>query len=484
MSHQVILKKDRKVKKPEKSNFKLNKRNIYYIIDLGLLVSFMLNFITGLLKLLDIYGYIFYPTGFLVNISIVHNWSGLSLGIIASLHAILHLKWFVQKTKQLLRGTKTLKPKQFRNSKRRILTYVLNLAVGLSSIILLVTGILKIPGVLAQLGLYPHYSFIFTFLHDLNGFIFGCLILTHLALHWKWLTASTHKVWNKLKYGRAIVVLSVSLVLAFPMVPMGLNIISPENPKTEEISIQLVGRFYFNPEDIETVRPDNYKNGHFSIFDILVHLDKKGEIRMRYHFRADLNTYIIDSINGMQNWWYFAYYDGGWKEENVYRMDHYPFKPKMAIALFQKTVGIQDIYNTYIQENNGLNNNSGTIIIPDVYIIGSTQSLLFHNIEVTAHNLRNDVFQDGVITAIDAILSMGNQGLLTYELKWYDSIGTAETRSYWVHSINGEESYGRCGFVYEEGDNDFIHERNHIHIPSDIRIINSPEYIAYFWVCI
>ena len=290
MSHQIILKKDRKVKKPEKSNFKLNKRNIYYIIDLGLLVSFMLIFITGLLKLLDIYGYIFYPTGFLVNVSIVHNWSGLSLGIIGSLHAILHLKWFVRKTKQLLRGTKTLKPKQFRNNKRRILTYVLNLTLGLSSIILLVTGILKIPGVLAQLGLYPQYSFIFTLLHDWNGFIFGCLIFTHIALHWNWLTATTHRVWNKLKYGKIIVVLSASLFLAFPMVPMGLNIISPENPKTEEISIQLVGRFYFSPENIETVRPDIYKNGHFSIFDILVYLDKTGEIHMQYHFRADLNT--------------------------------------------------------------------------------------------------------------------------------------------------------------------------------------------------
>jgi len=485
MSHQIILKKDRKVKKPEKSKFKLNKRNIYYIIDLGLVISFMLIFITGILKLLDLYGYVFYPLGFLVNISIVHNWSSLILGILATLHTVLHLKWFVYKFKQIFRRSRNLKPKHFGNSSRRILTYFLNIMIAISSIILLVTGILKLPGVLAQLGLYPHYSLSLTLLHDWNVFIFGWLIFIHIVLHWKWLTAATRKVWTKLKYGKIIMVLSVSLVLAFPMVPMGLEIFSPDIPKTEGISLQLVGRFYFNPEDVETVRPDIFKNGHFSIFDILVHLDKTGEIQMQYYFRADLNTYIIDSINGMHDWWYFAYYDGGWKEENVYRIDHYPFKPKMAIALFQKPVGIQDIYNTYIQENNRLNNNSGTIIIPDVYIVGSNGvELLFHNIEVTAHNLRNDVFQDGVITAIDVILSMGDQGLLAYELKWYDSIGTAETRSYWVHSINGDESYGRCGFVYEEGDNDFIQNRNHIHIPSDIRVINSPEYIAYFWICI
>ncbi len=484
MTHQLTLKKDKKVTKLEKSKFKINKRNLYYIIDLGLVVSFTLIFLTGLLKLLDVYGYASYPFEFLVNLSIVHNWNGLILGIIASLHAVLHLKWFVQKLKQIYRRTRNLKPKHSGNSSRRILTYLLNLSIAISSIILLVTAILKLPGVLAQLGLYPHYSLSLTLLHDWNGFIFGWLVFAHFILHWKWLAAVTRKISTKLKYGKVIMVLSVLFVLAFPMVPMGLNIFSPDKPKTEGLSIQRIGRFYFNPEDIETVRPDIFTNGHFSIFDILVHLDEIGEIQMQYHFRADLNTHVIDSINQMQDWWYYAYYDGGWVEGNAYRIDHYPFKPKMAITLFQKPIGIQDFYNSYTQENDRLNDNSGIVVIPDVYIVGSTSDLLFHNVEVTAHNLRNDVFQDGVITAIDVILSMADQGLLTYELRWYDTIGNAETRSYWVHSINGEESYGRCGFVYEEGDNDFIHLHNHIHIPSDIRVINSPEYLAYFWICI
>ncbi len=25
---------------------------------------------------------------------------------------------------------------------------------------------------------------------------------------------------------------------------------------------------------------------------------------------------------------------------------------------------------------------------------------------------------------------------------------------------------------------------NHIHLPSDTRIINSPEYVLYYWICI
>jgi len=485
MTQQLAVKKDNKVSKPEKSKFKIKKRNLYYIIDIGLVISFFLLFSTGVLKLLDIYGYFFYPLGFLVNTSNIHNWSGLIFGILALVHAVIHLKWFATKIKQIFRRKRILKHKHFRNNGRRILTYILNITIVISSIILLITGILKLPGVLAQLGLYPHYSFRLTLLHDWNGFFFGWLVFIHFILHWKWLTVVTRKVWTKQKYGKVIMVLSFLLVLAFPMVPLGLNALSPDKPKTEGISIQLVGRFYFNPDDIETVRPYIFKNNHFSIFDVLIHLDKVGEIQMQYHFRADLNTFVIDSINGRQDWWYYAYYDGGWSENDVFRIDHYPFKQKMAITLFQKPVGIQAIHNTYIQENIRLNNNSGSVIIPDVYIVGSNGvELLFHNVEITAHNLRNDFFQDGVITAIDVILSMGDQGLITYELKWYDSIGIAETRSYWVQSINGDESYGRCGFVYEEGDNDFINKGNHIHIPSDIRIINSPEYLTYFWICI
>lgn len=485
MTQQLTVKKGKKVTKSEKSKFKIKRRNIYYLIDLGLVVSFILFFSTGLLKLLDIYGYIFYPFGFLVNTSIIHNWSGLIFGIVASSHTVLHMKWFVQKIRQARRRTKGLKLKRYGNSGRRIFTYILNITLAISSIILLVTAILKLPGILAQLGLYPHYSFSLTLLHDWNGFIFGLLVSIHFVLHWKWLVVITRNVWTRLKYGKIIMILSVVIVLAFPMVPYSINLLNSNKPKTEGINIQLIGRFYFNPEDIETVRPDIFKNDHFSIFDVLVHLDKVGEIQMLYHFSADHNTYVIDSINGMQDWWYYAYYDGGWKENNVFRIDHYPYKPKMAMTIFQKQAGLQPIYNTYLQENSRLNNNSGIRIIPDVYIVGSNGvELLFHNVEVTAHNLRNDILQDGVITAIDVILSMGDQGLLTYELKWYDSIGTAETRSYWVHTINGEESYGRCGFVYEEGDNDFIHKDNHIHIPSDIRVINSPEYIAYFWICI
>ena len=63
---------------------------------------------------------------------------------------------------------------------------------------------------------------------------------------------------------------------------------------------------------------------------------------------------------------------------------------------------------------------------------------------------------------------------------------TAEiVRSYWVSRINADQMHDRCGFVYEAGDLDYLFFRgNHIHIPSDFRPINSPQYVEYFWICI
>jgi hypothetical protein len=132
-----------------------------------------------------------------------------------------------------------------------------------------------------------------------------------------------------------------------------------------------------------------------------------------------------------------------------------------------------------------LNSNNGSVIIPEVIIRAPSGNLEFQNVEVKSHNLRNDFFQEGVITAIDVIMTLGDNELITYELNWYESIAGSEVKDYYVDAINGDRTYARCGFVYEAGDRDFDGFRgNHIHIPSDIRTINSPEYVEWFWICI
>jgi len=124
---------------------------------------------------------------------------------------------------------------------------------------------------------------------------------------------------------------------------------------------------------------------------------------------------------------------------------------------------------------------------PEVIIEGpsGTEPLQYYNVDVIAHNPRIDIFRAGVITAIDTLLSLADQyDDFSVGLQWYESIGSAGiVRNYWVERINAWSAYDSCGFVYEAGDRNFeIFTGNHIHLPSDTRIINSPEYVLYFWI--
>jgi hypothetical protein len=265
--------------------------------------------------------------------------------------------------------------------------------------------------------------------------------------------------------------------------------ISETEPMDEgHIMIANVGDFKFNPRDIKTVREDIFINGHFSIFDIMVHLDDTGQIDMEYHFDEDMNTHVIDSINDRDFWWHIAYYDGGWPERNVFRADHYPYKDRMYISIVEvEEREVEAYYEVFRNEIKRKNDNDGKVIVPEVIINGpQTGRLTFENVEVKPHDLRNDMFAPETITAIDAIMTLGDEGKIRYVLNWYESVGTAGVvKNYFVDGINDDISSGRCGFVYEEGSltyNGFA--GNHIHIPSDARVINSPEYIEYFWICI
>jgi hypothetical protein len=380
---------------------------------------------------------------------------------------------------------KTKNIKRTIKKSRVALKYFVNLGLLISSSIVFVTGIIKFPSFLITRELLYSNSELLLILHDFSGIALGLLSFLHIMLHRKWIIGTTKAIFWRLKYKKILkFVIWASLLLGI-FIPLFLLSV-PESHTGDEIKIQGIGTLKFNVDEVATVRTDLFNPGHFSIFDILVNLDNDNKINMEYHFDGEMDSYIIDSINGIENFWHIAYYDGGWPEGNVFRMDHYPYKPKMYIELYQSSsTKLNKIYNTFREELTRNNNNNGTTIIPEVFIKTPSNQYHFIDVEVTAHNLRNDFFQNGVITAIDVIMSMGDQGLITYDLKWYEEIGFAEIKNYYVESINGERAYGSCGYVYEAGDNDFKgFTGNHIHITADIRIITSPEYEEWFWICL
>ena len=252
------------------------------------------------------------------------------------------------------------------------------------------------------------------------------------------------------------------------------------------ISIQSVGTFDFDPAAIATVRTDTFRDGFFSVFDILVHLDASGQIQLEYHFDSKLDTHVIDSLNGERYWWYRAFYDGGWNENNVFRMDLFPYKDRMQIRVFpQNRKRIEELYGLFREEIREKRRNRDGVVVREVIIRGPTARLRFENVEMKSHNLRGDMFQEGVITAVDVIMSLGDQGLLSYDLQWHESIGEARiVQNFYVERINEDRSEMRCGFVYETGALAYRGRGNHIHLPPDSRVIHAPEYLEFFWICV
>ena len=394
-----------------------------------------------------------------------------------------------------------------------MLLYIVDVLLFIFSIIVVISGVIKFPGLLPLLNIDPFSlpQAEITFLHDWIGIVLTVLTLVHIILNWKWIKAMSKKLLNR-RIIQFIIFFSIvgtaavigyfysnkteTTILEYQIEEAsneieGVDLNSQQETKPIEMNriiIEGIGEFEFNPKEISAIRGDVFKEGFFSVFDVLIYLDETGQINMEYEFSEEHRTHIIRDINGLEDWWYVAHYDGGWPENNAWRMDLFPYKDRSSIRLRQIEVDrIQAIYDSFAEETVLTKLDDGNIVIPEVIIQGKSTVRVFENVDVSAHNLRDDFFLEGTITAIDVILSLSDAGLITHRLNWYESIGSAGiVKNYFVDEINGDESYGRCGFVYELGEDLFAGFRgNHIHIPSDIRVMQTtPDYVEFFWICI
>ena len=166
----------------------------------------------------------------------------------------------------------------------------------------------------------------------------------------------------------------------------------------------------------------------------------------------------------------------------------YPYKDNTDIRVYhQREEYLARICRTFGNEVARLAESNGEIVIPSVAIRGPNTLHRFADVAVSAHNIRNDIFKPGVITALDILLSLGEQGQLSgLKLTWYDRIMSADpVDSYWVEQIDSDVAFGGCGFVYETGPEEFSgFAGSHIHIPLDVRVMVSPEYALWFWICL
>ena len=84
----------------------MDKLKLNYFVDVGLAISFFACFITGLIKwrgLVNLVGVSVYNFLRFNNISILHDWSGLIMGLLVLLHLVLHWKWIVSVSKSIFK---------------------------------------------------------------------------------------------------------------------------------------------------------------------------------------------------------------------------------------------------------------------------------------------------------------------------------------------------------------------------------------------
>ncbi len=263
------------------------------------------------------------------------------------------------------------------------------------------------------------------------------------------------------------------------------------------VEIRGIGTFTCEPATIQTLRPDLFAAGRFSAFDVLAALGAQGAIDLVSSYDDTQATHVVKTMNGLDGWWYDVRLPGGALERTALRMDSYPMKDGAALYLYlEDPVRLAAIQTSFRDETARRAANGGKIIVPTVTIKGPRSTTSFRDVEVTSHDVRPDVFQPGSITALDVLLSLGEQGRIGgLEITWHAMLGDVENVNHymvdWIAlpEVLGEED-ALCGYMDEaasEGLRPFLTPHSHsttkIHLSSDLELLVSPEYVEWQWLC-
>ncbi|MBY6106381.1 hypothetical protein KUW19_07715 [Ferrimonas balearica] len=232
------------------------------------------------------------------------------------------------------------------------------------------------------------------------------------------------------------------------------------------------------------LRKDIFAPGQFSVMDMLVYLgDTREDLDVKlldfdektgtypflvsYDYNRDGKFDIQDGELNFENPdWYvsFIYTDGIWKrgpgsaqQEPIYqRLDEFVLRNDMFIRVRPFSPELTERRTENLrQEVERLNQNGGKTVVSELRLImeeGAEPIVVAKDFEVKPHNLRPDLFQPGVITVIDALMSAEEQGLIDAEFTYWPTLHTkANIHSYAISSINGIRTDGMKGWSYKSG---------------------------------
>lgn len=85
----------------------MKRRNLLYAVNMGMLISFLLCAVTGIVKwpgLIPMLGLDYRSLPF-AAITLLHDWSGLLLCLLAVLHVGMHWNWMTLMTRRIFFGS-------------------------------------------------------------------------------------------------------------------------------------------------------------------------------------------------------------------------------------------------------------------------------------------------------------------------------------------------------------------------------------------
>jgi hypothetical protein len=76
--------------------------NLNYIVNIGLLVSFILTFVTGVIKMPELHAQAGSLRLQMGQLSLIHDWSGIAMGMLVFAHLALNWRSLVINTRRIL----------------------------------------------------------------------------------------------------------------------------------------------------------------------------------------------------------------------------------------------------------------------------------------------------------------------------------------------------------------------------------------------
>jgi hypothetical protein len=277
--------------------------------------------------------------------------------------------------------------------------------------------------------------------------------------------------------------------------------------------------YAFDParHTLSTVRPDIFAPGYFSMFDVILAVAREQGISVEYHWDPSRKTHFIDAIEGRPaDYWYRFSYDAGSGNQSElglrreYRWDEALWRPGVWIAVTEGEA-LGEIKEAYLREIQREQAHGPMVPLVTIAINPSahrenppgsnriTVTREFRDVKVSPHDLRaagapvpfSRPFQPGVVTSLDVLLSLRDQGELSLVSSvFYTYLAGKYIDSHYVVALGfpgmgTAHASGRHGFTYTTGNGSWqrmVNDANRtFHITADIAVLHSPDFSRWVW---